>query len=322
MRRALEAVKIAFVDELRFDGRVAVVTGAGRGLGRAHALLLAERGAAVVVNDLGSELGGAGGDPGPAHAVAAEIAAAGGRAAADGSDVASEDGAAALVAAAIEQFGRVDVVVNNAGILAPGHFPEVPLDDLTRHLAVHLLGSFNVTRAAWPHLVAQRYGRVVMTTSSAIFGAPHLFSYAVAKSGIVGLARTLAVAGAADGIKVNLLAPAAETRMVTDPGLRAASGLAPLDPATPQDPTRGPAAVSPTLAVLAHESCPANGEIISAGGGRIARIFLAETRGVVQPGLTPEQILAAWDAVVDERDYAVPASTAESVARREEQIAR
>ncbi|MET0149433.1 MAG: SDR family NAD(P)-dependent oxidoreductase, partial [Acidimicrobiales bacterium] len=184
------------MNEHRFDGRVAVVTGAGRGIGRAHALLLAERGASVVVNDLGGSMEGEGADVGPAVAVAEEIAAAGGAAVADGSDVSTPDGGQALIDAAVEQFGRLDVLVNNAGIMRWAGLPEVDAVDLERHLAVHVGGSFNTTRAAWPHLVDQGYGRIVMTTSAGFFGLPKNLAYATAKGGVIGLTRSLSTAGA------------------------------------------------------------------------------------------------------------------------------
>jgi NAD(P)-dependent dehydrogenase (short-subunit alcohol dehydrogenase family) len=191
------------VADLRFDGRVAVVTGGGRGIGRAHARLLAARGAHVVVNDLGVALQGGRPESEPARDVVAEIEAAGGTAVADGSDVAKTDGAEALVGKALDSFGRVDIVVNKAGIIRWAPFPEVDADDLAAHLSVHAAGSFNVSRAAWPQMTAQGYGRIVMTTSSAIFGAPTLVSYGAAKGAIVGLARSLATAGAEHGIAVN-----------------------------------------------------------------------------------------------------------------------
>ena len=203
---------------LSFEGRVAVVTGAGRGIGRAYALLLAQRGASVVVNDLGGSTEGTGTDLGPASEVVDEIAAAGGSAVADGHDVSSVQGAQALVDAAVERFGRLDVLVNNAGIVRWAGFPEADADNLAAHLAVHLGGSFNTTRAAWPHMVEQDYGRIVMTTSTGIFGLPNNTSYATAKGAVIGLTRSLATAGRRQGIKVNCVAPAAFTRMAGGPG--------------------------------------------------------------------------------------------------------
>ncbi len=179
------------MNSYRFEGRVAVVTGAGRGIGRAHALLLAERGARVVVNDLGGSMDGVGADAEPASTVAAEIVAAGGVAIADSSDVASAAGAQSLVDAAIERFGRLDVLVNNAGIIRWAGLPEADEDNLASHLAVHVMGSFNTTRAAWPQMVEQGYGRIVMTTSSGMFGLPNNLAYATAKAGVIGLTRSL-----------------------------------------------------------------------------------------------------------------------------------
>jgi NAD(P)-dependent dehydrogenase (short-subunit alcohol dehydrogenase family) len=303
--------------ELRFDGRVAIVTGAGRGLGRAYALALAARGAKVLVNDSGGALTGVGSDPGPAEEVVAEIVAAGGAALADSGDVTDPGAGAAMVAAALEAFGALDVVVNNAGNMDPRPLEELTVADLERHVAVHAFGAHNVTSAAWPHLAASDAGRVVVTTSIGLFGGPFIAAYSTAKAAAWAFGRSLAPAAAERGIRVNLLAPAAETRMVTDPELRAKVGLPPLPAGHRPDPGRGPETVVPMLLALAHESCPVNGETLVAGLGRFARIFAAETPGLYAPGIGPEELLARWDEVADETGYVVQGSTADSVAFRE-----
>jgi NAD(P)-dependent dehydrogenase (short-subunit alcohol dehydrogenase family) len=307
--------------DLRFDDQVVIVTGAGRGLGRVHAIYLAQRGAKVVVNDLGTEMDGTGSDVALARSVVEEIAAAGGQAVANGASVTTTEGAESIVADALERFGRIDAVVNNAGIITYDPFPEVTVERLMQHLSIHVAGTFNVTRAAWPQMAKQGYGRVVTTTSAGLFGAAPLLAYSTCKGALVSMTRSLAEAGAEHGIKVNGLAPAAETRMVTDATLRARVGLPPAEADREPDPERAPETVSPMLAVLVHESCPVTGEVLSAGLGRLARIFVAETQGFVGRGLGPEQVLERWDEIVTPGRYTEPAGTSEYVARREAQIA-
>jgi len=282
------------VNEHSFAGRVAVVTGAGRGIGRAYARLLAERGAGVVVNDLGGSTEGVGADAEPASTVAAEIVAAGGVGVADTNDVATPAGAQALIDAAVERLGRIDILINNAGIIRWAGLPDADADNLAQHLAVHVGGSFNTTRAAWPHMVEQGYGRIVMTTSAGMFGLPTNLSYATAKGAVIGLTRSLTTAGVEHGIKVNLIAPAAYTRMAAT--------------TTEEPPDMSPELVAPMAAFLAHEDCPVSGEIYAAGAGRFARIFIASTEGYVHPGPAPtiEDVAEHWAAINDETSYSVP----------------
>jgi NAD(P)-dependent dehydrogenase (short-subunit alcohol dehydrogenase family) len=291
------------MEPIRFDGRVAIVTGAGRGIGRAHALLLAERGARVVVNDLGSATSGDGSDPGPAERVAAAIRAAGGEAVADASDIASAEGAAQLVRRALDAYGRVDVLVNNAGIFTPGEFPAIELPELRRYFDVHVGGTFNVTRECWPHMARSGYGRIVMTTSHGILGSPALIAYGTAKGGVFALARALAVTGRGLGITVNSVAPVAATRLAggDDDGT---SGEGVLDGSPP-------ALVSPLVMLLCHESCPVSGETFLSGGRRHARLFVAETEGYIHPdaNVTPEVVAGHWGQIMDASDHYVPADT-------------
>jgi NAD(P)-dependent dehydrogenase (short-subunit alcohol dehydrogenase family) len=288
------------VAEYRFDGRVAVVTGAGRGIGRAYARLLAARGARVVVNDLGASTGGSGANAAPAASAVEEIVAAGGEAVADTSDVSAPGGAQSLVDTAVERFGRLDILVNNAGIIRWAGMPEVDEDNLAKHLAVHVGGSFNTTRAAWPHMVDQGYGRIVMTTSAGLFGLPNNTSYATAKAAVIGLTRSLTTAGAAHGITVNCIAPAAFTRMAGPGGEDAG-------------PEMSPDLVAPMVALLAHEECPVSGEIYAAGFGRFARIFIAMAPGYVHTGSAPtiEDVADQWAAINDDPGYSIPADLPE-----------
>lgn len=273
------------VVDLRFEGRVAVVTGAGRGLGRAHALALAERGAMVVVNDLGGALDGTGSSSEPADRVVAEITAAGGVAIASHDSVATPEGGAAAVRAALDTFGRVDIVVNNAGILRDRTLHNMSVEDWDAVMAVHLRGAFNVTRAAWPSMREQRYGRVVSTSSGAgIIGNFGQANYGAAKAGLVGLTRVMAAEGARYGITANVIAPAAASRMTEQILGERIDRFA-------------PAYVAPVVVWLAHESCTATGEILSVGAGHVARMFIGETAGFTSPHLSAEEVRDRWDAV-------------------------
>ena len=273
---------------------MAIVTGAGRGIGRAYARLLGERGATVVVNDLGSAIDGTGADAAPAAAVAEEIIEAGGTALADTSDIATVAGAEALVGHGIDQYGRVDILINNAGIMRWAELADVTDDDLQQHLAVHVTGSFSTARAAWPHMAGANYGRIVMTTSAGMLGLPNNVAYATAKGAVVGLARSLATAGRGHGIKVNLIAPAAFTRM---------AGSA------PGSADMAPELVAPMAAYLAHEDCPVTGEMYTAGAGRYARMFIAETDGYVHDGSPPaiEDVARRWEMINDDTSFQIPA---------------
>jgi NAD(P)-dependent dehydrogenase (short-subunit alcohol dehydrogenase family) len=278
---------------LDFDGRVAVVTGAGRGIGFGYCRLLAQRGARVVLNDVGTEMDGAGTDSSVAEAAAEELRRNGGMVEADTSDIATDDGAQALIEHAARSFGGVEIVVNNAGIFWTDKFPEISTADLDRQLGVHLRGTFAVTRAAWPHLAKSGRGRVVMTSSSGALGSPNLTSYGTAKSAVVGLARGLAMSGRNLGIKVNVVAPMAMSRMMAA-GMRNATAGAELQ-------ERDPRYVAPLVALLCHEDCPTTGEMFNAGMRRFSRFVIAESDGYLATGddVTPEQVLANWDRIVD-----------------------
>ncbi len=290
---------------IEFDGRVAVVTGAGGGLGRSHALLLAARGAKVVVNDLGGARDGTGTDASMADQVVAEIVAAGGAAVANHDGVHTWAGGQAIVQTAIDAFGRVDIIVNNAGILRDVSFAKLTQEQLDPVVQVHLLGAFHVTRAAWPHLREQAYGRVISTTSgSGLYGNFGQSNYAAAKLGLVGLTRTLAVEGAKYGITANAIAPVAKSRMTEDimpPAL--------LDRLEPEY-------VSPLVAYLASESCTDTGRVFSVGGGYMARVALLEGPGATFDDVpSPEDVADAWSRIEElgpgaqELDHGVMAQT-------------
>jgi NAD(P)-dependent dehydrogenase (short-subunit alcohol dehydrogenase family) len=282
--------------DLGFDGKVAIITGAGGGLGRSHALDLARRGALVVVNDLGGSVDGTGSGTTAAQAVVDEITAAGGDAVANYDSVATPEGGRAIVQTALDRFGQVDILINNAGILRDASFKNMGPDNVNPVLDVHLRGAFHVSQPAWEHMRAQSYGRIVNTSSGAgLFGNFGQTNYGAAKLGLVGLTRVLAVEGAKNNIKVNAIAPVAKTRMTEDL-------LGPIaDKLLPES-------VTPLVVFLAHEDCPVTGEIYTLGGGRVARVFLGVTKGIVDPKLTAEAVRDRFAEIRDEEGYEVPAS--------------
>jgi NAD(P)-dependent dehydrogenase (short-subunit alcohol dehydrogenase family) len=281
--------------ELGYDGKVAIITGAGGGLGRSHALELARRGARVVVNDLGGAVDGSGENKGAAQLVVDEIVAAGGEAVADTNSVATPEGGKAVVQTALDAFGTVDIVINNAGILRDKTFHNMTPELLEPVIQVHLLGAFYVTQPAWLIMREKGYGRVVNTSSnSGILGNFGQSNYGAAKMGLVGFTRVLANEGAKYNIKVNAIAPVAKTRMTEE--LLGAFG----DKLLPEE-------VTPTVAYLAHEDCPVTGEIYSVAGGVVSRFFIGLTQGWYKNGHSVEDVRDHFDQIRDETGYIVPA---------------
>ena len=294
--------------DVRFDDRVAIVTGAGGGLGREHALLLASRGARVVVNDLGGATDGTGASAGPAERTVKELQDLGGTAVANTDSVATPEGGQAIVDTALEAFGRVDIVISNAGILRDKAFHNMTPELLDPVLDVHLKGAFNVIRPAWVKMREAGYGRVLVTASnSGILGNFGQSNYGAAKLGLVGLARVLAQEGARYDIKANVLAPIARTRMTEEL-------LGPLAPML------DPGLVAPVAAWLVSEECPATGEIYSAGGGRVARFFVGLTEGYASPDLTPEDVRDHVDQIRDETGYSVPSGVVDELSSLVERL--
>jgi NAD(P)-dependent dehydrogenase (short-subunit alcohol dehydrogenase family) len=273
------------VSELRFDNRVAVITGGGRGLGRAYALLLASKGAKVVVNDTGGTLKGEGANAGPADEVVREIKAAGGQAKACTMSVATPEGGDAIIKAALDHYGRIDILIHNAGNVRYASLKEMTQDDFDAVLDVHLRGAFHVVRPAFVHMCDAGYGRVVLTSSiGGLYGNHRIANYGVAKAGMIGLSNVVALEGAAEGVKCNIIVPSAVTRMAEGLDISAY-------------PPMQPELVAPVVGWLAHESCPISGEMLISIAGRVAKAYFAETRGVYRGSWTIEDVGAQIEAI-------------------------
>ncbi len=277
--------------ELRYDNRVAVITGAGRGLGRAYALMLAARGARVVVNDTGGTLAGDGANTAPAQQVATEIGAAGGEAVASCESVTTAAGGQAIIQTALDHFGRIDILIHNAGTVRRGSLKELSYEDFDAVLDVHLRGAFHVVRPAFPLMCAAGYGRIVLTSSiGGIYGNHGVANYAAAKAGLIGLSNVVALEGEPEGVLCNVIVPSAVTRMAE--GLDV-SAYPPMEPEL----------VAPVVGFLAHESCGVSGEMLIAIAGRVARAVVAESPGVQRLSWTIENVAEQLYAV---RDLSAP----------------
>jgi NAD(P)-dependent dehydrogenase (short-subunit alcohol dehydrogenase family) len=294
---------------MNFEGQVAIVTGAAGGLGKSHALALAARGVRVVVNDIGATVGIAATEE-PTTAVAAEITAAGGIAVAYGCDVTNVDEVTRMVADTMKRWGRIDILINNAGILRDKSFAKMGLADFERVLDVHLMGSVNCTKAVWPHMVARAYGRILMTTSaSGIYGNFGQSNYGAAKSALVGLMNVLAIEGEAKGIRVNSLAPTAATQM-TD-GLIDEEILGLLSPES----------ISPGALFLVSDQAPTK-TILAAGAGVFAVARMTESAGVYLPDCarTAEDVAAQWEEISNMDASVVTASAFDQTHRYAEMV--
>ena len=309
------------MSQLRFDGQVAVITGAGRGLGRQYALLLAARGARVVVNDLGGSVTGDGAGEEAAESTVRLIVDAGGDAVADTHSVATPDGGQAIIDTALRAWGQVDIVVNNAGSVLDAPFEDMTETLLDPLLDVHLKGAFNVTRPAWKVMRANGYGRIVNTTSAAgLLGAPRMSNYGSAKAGVLGFTRILAAESAPHGITVNAVAPIAATRML-DYSLGSVAALDDAEAVAAADAVMrpflqrlDPALVAPVVAYLAHTDCAVSGEIYTVGAGHVARFFVGRTRGYHQADLSVEDVAAHLDEIRDACEFTIPGVPADEMA--------
>jgi NAD(P)-dependent dehydrogenase (short-subunit alcohol dehydrogenase family) len=275
------------VSKGKFDDRVAVITGAGRGLGREYARLLGAQGAKVVVNDPGGSLKGEGIDAGPAEQVVREIQSLGGEAVASTASVATPAGGKEIIDTALESFGRIDVLIHNAGNVRYGSLQEITQEDFDAVVDVHLMGAFHVVRPAFPVMCKAGYGRIVLTSSiGGFYGNHNVVNYGVSKAGMIGLNNVAALEGAAHGVKCNIIAPGAVTRM--------AEGLD-----VSQYPPMGPELVAPVVGWLADESCTISGEMLICMAGRVARALIAETEGVYQPSWSIDEVARRIDEIRD-----------------------
>jgi NAD(P)-dependent dehydrogenase (short-subunit alcohol dehydrogenase family) len=290
--------------DLGFDGKVAIITGAGGGLGRQHALLLASRGAQVVINDLGGSVSGEGGSEGPAQTTAKEIEGLGGVAVADTNSVATPEGGEAVVQTALDNFGRIDIVINNAGVVITADFLDLTPADIDKSFAVHVRGSFLVAQAAWSHMAKAGYGRIlnVVSVDGNLFGNVRHTAYDAAKGGLAGLTRGMAVDGQGLGIAVNGLLPGAYTR-----------GQRSIDPKLTPHGTidMRPELVAPAAAFLVHEECPVTGRFYAASSGRMGRVFTAAVEGFqdLPDSFSPESIRDHWDVIDTPETFVVPDRT-------------
>lgn len=275
------------MSDLRFDDRVAVITGAGRGLGRAYALLLASQGARVVVNDPGGSLKGDDVDVGPAEAVVQEIKAAGGEAVACTDSVATPEGGQAIIDAAINNYGRIDILIHNAGNVRPGSLKEMSYEDFDSVIDVHFRGAFHVVRPAFPLMCEAGFGRIVLTSSiGGLYGNQNVVNYGMSKAGMIGLSNVAALEGEANNVKCNIIVPGAVTRMAEGIDISAY-------------PPMGPELVAPVVGWLAHEECSITGEMFVSIAGRVAKAYIGETQGVYQGDWSISDVGTQMDAIRD-----------------------
>ena len=278
------------MSERRFDGRVAVITGSGRGLGFEYAKLLSSLGAKVVINDNGSSLDGSGADTSVAQAAVDQIKAMGGEAVACTASVATPEGGKAIIDTALSTWGRIDILIHNAGNTRFDALAEITHEAFRSLIDVHLLGAFNVVQPAFPAMCQAGYGRVVLTGSiGGIYTMPETVHYAMSKSAMIGLSNTIAIEGAEHGVKSNIILPGAVTRMSEGIDIT-------------QFPPMDPALVAPMVGYLAHADCAVTAELYAAVAGRMARVFVTETQGLYRPGWTIDTVAENLDAIRDTAD--------------------